>query len=65
MPFSHGGGVDGGPMGQEAASQPCKLVLTQNMKVVGHLALTMTLLRVSHQYMTHERMLAGIVVGNV
>jgi len=52
-------------MGQEAASQPCKLVLTQNMKVVGHLALTMTLLRVSHQYMTHERMLAGIVVGNV
>jgi hypothetical protein len=28
------------------------------------LPLTMTLLRVSHQYMTQERMLAGIVTGN-
>jgi hypothetical protein len=28
------------------------------------LPLTMTLLRVSHQYMTQERMLTGIVTGN-
>ncbi len=56
MPFAPGGGVDG------VCDGPCKLVATQNMKTMGHLPLTMTLLRVSHQYMTHERMLPSIVL---
>jgi len=50
-------------MGIEMESHPYKLVAIQNMEVVGHLPLKMTLLRVYHQHMAQEGMVAGIVTG--
>jgi hypothetical protein len=57
--------VEGSPMNQgmgiEMASHPCTLVEILNM--VAHLPQKMTLLSVSHQHMTQERMVGGIVTG--
>jgi hypothetical protein len=57
--------VEGPPMNQgmgiEMASHPCTLVAILNM--VAHLPQKMTLLSVSHQHMTQERMVGGIVTG--